>query len=87
MRYSATPTLGSDYGAGFWTAAGPDFSHDGISCDVLFASGHFEQRVYIIPSRDVVIVRLGITEVWPDFDFHGDMRLIRKVLASLPDRS
>ena len=54
---------------------------------MLFASGHFEQRVYIIPSRDVVIVRLGITEVWPDFDFHGDLRLIREVLASLPDRS
>lgn len=87
VRYSATPTLGSDYGAGFWTAAGPDFSHDGIPREMLFASGQFGQRVYIIPSRDVVIVRFGITEVWPDFDFHCDLQLIREVLARLPDRS
>jgi len=83
VRYSATPTLGSDYGAGFWTNAGPDLSDDGVPRDMLFASGQFGQRVYIIPSQDVVIVRFGITQIWPDFDFQGDLRLIREVLASL----
>ena len=85
MRYSARPTLDSNYGAGFWTAAGAHFHPKGIPRDMLFASGQFGQRVYVIPSRDLVIVRFGVTQIWPDFDFDGDMRLIREVLASLAD--
>jgi CubicO group peptidase (beta-lactamase class C family) len=88
VRYSATSTLGSSYGAGFWTNDGPSAEaagriRGGMPCDMLFASGVLGQRVYIIPSADVVIVRMGVTEKWPDFDIAGDERLVREVLAAL----
>jgi len=89
VRYSATSTLGSSYGAGFWTNDGPDPDakgriRGGMPCDMLFASGVLGQRVYIIPSADVVIVRLGVTQKWPDFDIAGDIRLVREVTQALP---
>ena len=87
-RYSAASTLGTSYGAGFWTNAGRDPGalgriRGGMPCDTFFASGNLGQRVYIIPSRDLVIVRLAVTQEWPDFDIAGDNRLIRAVLAAL----
>jgi len=87
VRYSATSTLGTSYGAGFWTNDGLDAKgriRNGMPCDMLFASGVMGQRVYIVPSTDVVIVRLGVTEDWPDFDIEGDEQLVREVLAALP---
>ena len=89
VRYSGASTLGSSYGAGIWTNASPDSDakgriRAGMPCDMLFASGVLGQRVYIIPSSDVVIVRFGVTQKWPDFDIAGDERLVREVLEALP---
>jgi len=89
VDYSATSTLGTSYGAGFWTnrSTDPDArgrAHGGMPCDMLYASGVLGQRVYIVPSADVVIVRFGVTQKWPDFDIEGDKRLVREVLAALP---
>jgi len=88
VRYSSTSTLGTSYGAGFWTNAGTDAGalgriRGGMPCDTLFAFGNLGQRVYVIPSRSLVIVRMGVTQQWPDFDIVGDNRLIREVLAAL----
>jgi CubicO group peptidase (beta-lactamase class C family) len=88
-RYAATPTLDSDYGAGFWTNAGSARNAlgrilGGMPCDTLFASGVLGQRVYVLPSRDLVIARLAVTQKWPDFDILGDLRFILDVLATLP---
>ena len=90
VEYSARSTLGTSYGAGFWTNRSPDpdargRALGGMPCDMLFASGVMGQRVYIVPSADVVIVRFGVTQKWPDFDIQGDIRLVREVLAALPD--
>ena len=90
VRYSATSTLGTTYGAGFWTNDGPSPEaagriRAGMPCDALFASGVLGQRVYIMPSNDLVIVRFGITQKEPDYDIAGDMRLVREVLASQPE--
>ena len=84
--YSATPTLDTDYGAGFWTNAGDAPAaagrmRAGMPRDALFASGTMGQRVYVMPTQDVVIVRLGVTQQWPDFDILGDLGLIRVVLG------
>jgi len=88
VRYSVTPTLNTDYGAGLWTnedaarsAAGR--IRGGMPHDAFYASGVLGQRVYIMPSQDLVIVRLAVTQKWPDFDIGGDLLLIREVLASL----
>ena len=88
VRYSSTSTLGTSYGAGFWTNDGTDdfarLPHPaGMPCDAFFASGNLGQRVYVMPSRKLVIVRLGVTPP-PDYDIAGDLGFIRDVLAALP---
>ncbi|TBX71170.1 class C beta-lactamase-related serine hydrolase [Flavobacterium silvisoli] len=61
-KYVATPTRGSDgkYGAHFWLNAGgkyPDVPRDLYHC-----SGYQGQMVFIIPSEDLVVVRMGLNE-------------------------
>ena len=61
VNYTSTPTNTSEgvYGAQFWLNAGghlPD-----VPKDLFFADGYQGQRVYIIPSKDLVVVRLGVT--------------------------
>jgi CubicO group peptidase (beta-lactamase class C family) len=61
VTYTATPTNTSEgvYGAQFWLNAGghlPD-----VPKDLFFADGYQGQRVFIIPSKELVVVRLGIT--------------------------
>jgi CubicO group peptidase (beta-lactamase class C family) len=61
-KYVAKPTNGSDgvYGAHFWLNAGglyPDVPRDLYSCN-----GFQGQKVFIIPSQDLVIVRMGLKE-------------------------
>ena len=87
--YVSRSTLGTTYGAGFWTNRGPSAEaagriRAGMPCDGFFASGVLGQRVYIMPADDLVIVRFGITEKAPDYDIAGDLRLVREVRASLP---
>lgn len=76
-KYVATPTNGSDgkYGAHFWLNANgkyPDVPRDLYHC-----SGYQGQMVFIIPSQDLVVVRMGLSE---DFDFNG---FLRDIIASL----
>jgi CubicO group peptidase (beta-lactamase class C family) len=85
---SRRSTLGSTYGAGFWTNdGGSEFAalriKAGMPADGFFASGNRGQRIYIMPSAHLVIVRLGMTHRPPDFDIAGDLHLIRDVIAAL----
>ncbi len=73
VKYVSTPTNGSDgiYGAHFWLNAGgvyPDAPKDLFS-----ANGYQGQFVFIIPSKEIVIVRTGLTED-PEFDVNGFLR-------------
>lgn len=75
-KYVATPTPTSDnqYGAQFWLNACkvlPDAPQD-----IYYADGYQGQRVFIIPSHDVVIVRLGTHQM----DFNA---LVKEVLGSI----
>ncbi|WP_274475770.1 serine hydrolase domain-containing protein [Mangrovimonas aestuarii] len=63
-----TPTSNGSYGAQFWLNAGGDFP--GVPKDMFSCNGYQGQKVSIIPSKDVVIVRFGLTEN-PEFDFNG----------------
>ena len=92
VTYSASPTLDSDYGAGFWTnrGTGPDAlgrSQNGMPADAFFASGLLGQRVVIIPSERLVITRFGPAQDFPDFDIEGLLRLVREVIAATHDVS
>jgi CubicO group peptidase (beta-lactamase class C family) len=71
--YVATPTNSSNgrYGAQFWLNKGGYFPD--VPKDMYYCSGFQGQMVAIIPSRDLVIVRMGLTEE-PNFDFNGFLK-------------
>jgi CubicO group peptidase (beta-lactamase class C family) len=83
---SAAATLDTDYGAGFWTnrSEHPNAKRRvrlGIPRDAFFASGDLGQRIVILPSHRLVIVRLG-DSVDPTGDMEGLARLVREVIAA-----
>ncbi len=85
VDFSAAATLGTDYGAGFWTnrsdypsAAGR--ARLGMPRDAFFASGDLGQRIVIMPTQRLVIVRLG-DSADPTGDIRGLARLVKEVIA------
>jgi CubicO group peptidase (beta-lactamase class C family) len=85
--YSASPTLDAPYGAGFWSnvAAPGDKAPriDGLPPDAYFASGMNGQRIVIVPSKRLVIVRFGSTVDPPRFDMKGLVRLVADVSTTV----
>jgi len=78
-KYVATPTNTSNgrYGAHFWLNAGAHFPD--VPKDMFHCSGYQGQMVFIIPSQDMVIVRMGLKEE-PEFDFNG---FLKGIMGSL----
>jgi CubicO group peptidase (beta-lactamase class C family) len=84
---SAAATLDTDYGAGFWTNRS---EHErakgrvsmGIPRDAFFAFGDMGQRIVILQSQRMVIVRLG-DSIDPTGDIRGLGRLVREVIAAV----
>ena len=72
-KYTATPTNRSEgrYGGHFWLNAGGSFRD--VPRDMYYCSGFQGQMVAIIPSLDLVIVRMGLKED-PNFDFNGMLK-------------
>jgi CubicO group peptidase (beta-lactamase class C family) len=85
--FAPAGTLGTDYGAGFWTNRS---QHDdakgrarlGIPRDAFFASGIFGQRIVIMPTQHLVVVRLG-DSFDPTGDIRGLARLVKEVVAAV----
>lgn len=67
VDYTTTPTNGSNelYGAHFWLNSGGVFKD--VPKDLFSANGFQGQHVFIIPSKDLVVVRFGLIEN-PRFD-------------------
>jgi CubicO group peptidase (beta-lactamase class C family) len=86
VSFSAAATLDTDYGAGFWTNRS-EHEHAkgrvraGVPRAAFFASGNLGQRIVILPSQRMVVVRLG-DSVDPDGDIRGLTRLVREVIAA-----
>lgn len=78
-KYVATPTNTSNgrYGAHFWLNAGGKYPD--APKDLYYASGFQGQKIFIIPSKDLVIVRFGLTED-EVFDFN---KLLKDILGSI----
>ncbi|WP_421802763.1 serine hydrolase domain-containing protein [Flagellimonas sp.] len=79
VDYITTPTLHSDgtYGAHFWLNAEgkyPDVPKDLFSCN-----GFEGQHVFVIPSKDLVVVRTGLAEE-PFFDINAVLSNIVKAV-------
>ncbi len=79
VDYVAKPTAGSDgtYGAHFWLNA--EGKYPDAPRDLYSANGFQGQRVFIIPSKNLVIVRTGL-EQEPDFDAND---FLKNVLAAI----
>ena len=78
-KYTATPTNTSDgrYGAHFWLNAGGTFQD--VPKDMYFCSGYQGQMILIIPSLDLVVVRMGLKES-PEFNFN---EIMKGIIASI----
>ncbi|WP_422351473.1 serine hydrolase domain-containing protein [Flagellimonas sp.] len=77
VDYITKPTIHSEdqYGAHFWLNAGgkyPDVPRDLFSCN-----GYQGQYVFMIPSKDLVVVRTGLAEE-PEFDVNGFLSAVVK---------
>ena len=90
VQRARTPTLGLGYGAGFWlnqTDAGNEFGGrwgmPGAPADAYFGRGHLGQFVVIVPSRQLVLVRLGLSHR-PGGEVRSVGQLVAEVLAALP---
>ncbi|WP_297764136.1 serine hydrolase [uncultured Muriicola sp.] len=79
VRYVTTPTIHSDgvYGAHFWLNANGKFPD--VPRDMYSANGYQGQHVFIIPSRDIVIVRTGLAEE-PQFNTNT---FIKEILGAI----
>jgi CubicO group peptidase (beta-lactamase class C family) len=73
VDYITTPTAHSDgtYGGHFWLNA--EGKYPDVPKDLYSANGYQGQHVFIIPSKDLVVVRTGLAES-PDFDVNGFLR-------------
>lgn len=79
IDYITKPTAHSDgdYGAHFWLNAGGKYPD--VPKDMYSVNGYQGQRVFIIPSKDLVIVRTGLAEE-PEFDINS---FLRSVVAAI----
>jgi CubicO group peptidase (beta-lactamase class C family) len=88
VNYSTTPTPmapNGKYGAQFWLNAGKKNNptvrkYPSLPTDMVYLSGFNGQITAIIPSKDVVVVRLGVTHNKPDWNVET---FIRQVLDSI----
>jgi CubicO group peptidase (beta-lactamase class C family) len=88
-RYATTPTPAAprgEYGAHWWLNAGAPGAHQRrdwplVPPDLYAARGHSGQRVVVVPSAGLVVVRLGLTV--PDEDDDGTQELVAELLAAL----
>lgn len=78
--YSGTPIPESDgkYGAHFWTKnSGEELN---LPSGSYLAQGYQEQRIFIIPKKDLVIVRLGLT----NGGYAGFGEMVSAIIESIP---
>jgi CubicO group peptidase (beta-lactamase class C family) len=89
VTYSLTPTKLSphgEYGAHVWLKlpASPGGGEPPMPGDAYYMLGHDEQVVAVVPSRDLVIVRLGLTREGGDWD---SARELAPIVAAFPVRA
>jgi CubicO group peptidase (beta-lactamase class C family) len=83
MRWATTPTPtdpSAEYGAGFWLNRDPADASKGraypkLPADFFYANGHQGQMIGVLPSRNLVVVRLGMTwgSEWGREDFLAEL--------------
>ena len=69
FTHTEAPNSKGDYGAQFWLNRSGRELPDAPK-DTYFADGYQGQRIYIIPSKKLVIVRMGLTKDKKSFDYN-----------------
>jgi CubicO group peptidase (beta-lactamase class C family) len=87
VAYTRTPTAHAPddraYGAQFWLNTGHDpnvHRYPTLPPDTYAMNGHQGQHVFIVPSRDAVVVRVGLSE-YPNWKMD---EFVERVLKALP---
>jgi CubicO group peptidase (beta-lactamase class C family) len=88
VKYTTTPANGAlqgQYGAQFWLNAGApanaaDRIYPSVPTDLFWAEGYEGQNVFILPSKKLVVVRLGLTQG----DVLDDDKFLAGIIAALP---
>ena len=71
------------YGLNFWLiGAGLHRREPAIPADTVSAAGMYDQRLYVVPSREVLVVRLGRTGARSRF---GDFPFLQRLFAATGD--
>ena len=88
VQWSSAPTLGTQYGTGWWTNRGDDEAAQhrrriGIPADAYFGFGNLGQRIAVVPSRRLVIVRMARAHLRYN-DMAGFEALVIATLSALP---
>jgi len=89
VKYTVTPAPAAElgkYGAQWWLNAGEKNNpamrkYPDLPRDAYWADGFEEQFVMVIPSKDLVVVRLGVSH--HGFDFS---KLVNGVISALPEK-
>lgn len=93
VRFSTTPTLETDYGAGWWPnrTSNPGGERRSkldmplmhrIPTDAFYALGNLGQYLVVVPSQRLVIVRMGHSQA-KDFDVRHVEQLVASVVAAV----
>jgi len=79
--YITKPTAQSNgtYGAHWWLNA--EGKYPDVPRDLYSANGYQGQYVFVIPSKDLVIVRTGLAE-YPEFDVNSFLSEVVKAIKS-----
>ena len=84
VDFTKTPALNSkgEYGAQFWLNSAEEPELPDAPSDIYFADGYNGQRVYIVPSHNLVIVRLGLSRPG-EFDYN---KFVTSILAAVDNK-
>jgi CubicO group peptidase (beta-lactamase class C family) len=87
VKYTTTPAKGADkgqYGAQFWLNAGAKDNpnnryYPDAPTDLFWADGFEGQNVFVIPSKKLVIVKLGLSQG----DYMDDNVFLREIVSAI----
>jgi len=89
VEYTTTPAIGAErgeYGAQFWLNAGASGNPENriypdVPTDLFWADGYEGQNVFIIPSKNLVVVKLSQS----NGNYLDDNKFLSEIINALPD--